>query len=390
MHTNGNAAAFIRRTTGSITRARCRLVSTLAATVMVVIPVAVVAAPASASTAATAQAAPGWHLVKQVHSGMNGDFTAVVAIGKTGGWAFNGTQVAGTEIPTAWQRIGNTWTRKPFPGKNGEEVVAAGATSPSNVWAFTDVGPGSRVLRWNGHKWSVVKTFTEPIGGAAVVSPEDVWVFGEPSIIEQLSAWCYNGHTWLRLGKNLDGGSAVAANNVWAFDGTSVDNWNGHRWSGTKVASLLPPKLKNGFNDPAVTGVYAQSASSVWAVGNGNLQDEGGPTVILHYNGHTWRKVAEGSFGYGTGPGQQQVSYDGHGGLWLPMPTTAAGPPSAYLIHYTDGKLIKAALPVSADRINVETVAPVAGSTQQLAGGFTHARGNYFGNVVAVILQYAG
>jgi hypothetical protein len=62
------------------------------------------------------------------------------------------------------------------------------------------------------------------------------------------------------------------------------------------------------LNDPAVVGIDAQAPGSVYAVGSGNAQDEGGPTVILHYNGHSWRRVAEGSFGIGTSP-LQQVSY---------------------------------------------------------------------------------
>jgi hypothetical protein len=271
-----------------------------------------------------------------------------------------------------------------FPGKSGETVVAAGATSPSDVWAFTDVGAGSRVLRWTGHKWSVVTTFPEPIGGAAVLGANDVWVFGQPGIIEQLGARHYNGHTWSRVVKNLDGGSALAANNVWAFAGTSVDHWNGRTWASTSVRSLLPPK--QFLNYPAVTGIYAQSANSVYAIGNGNRQDEGGPTVVLHYNGHTWSKVAEGDFGYGTLP-SQQVSSDGRGGLWLPMPGVLGAP--SYLVHYTSGKLTKAVLPAGAQFMTVESVARIPGTAQVLAGGFTHAKNTPFLKVVAVILQYS-
>jgi hypothetical protein len=331
-----------------------------------------------AISAAAAAPPPSWRIVKSVHSGAGGGFTAVVATGKAAGWAFD---TAGE--PTAWQRNGGTWTQVKFPGKSGEQVVAAGAASPSDVWAFTDVGTGGRALRWNGRTWSVVRTFPQPIGGAAVLAANDVWVFGQPGIIEQLGAWRYNGHAWTRVAKNLDGGSALAADDVWAFSGANVDHWNGRAWASTSVSGLLPRRTM--FNDPAVTGVYAQSARSVYAVGNGNLQDDGGPTVILHYNGRTWSKVAQGNFGYGTQP-SQQISPDGHGGLWLPMPG-ALGAPS-YLIHYAAGRLTAARLPLGARSINVESVAAVPGTAQVLAGGFTHAAGNPFGNVVAVILQY--
>jgi hypothetical protein len=214
-----------------------------------------------------AQAMPAkaatWHIVKQVRSGVAGDFTAVVATGKSTGWAFNGnTLAAPTTKPTAWRLKGGTWTRASFPGRQGEEAVATGAASPSDVWAFTDLGPGSRVLRWNGHTWSVAKAFGQPIGGASVAGGKDVWVFGQPEINQRLGVWHYNGHRWSRLSTSLDGGSALSATSVWAFRGTAVYHFNGHKWAKTSVARLLPKN--NGLNDPLVTGIYAhrQKAST--------------------------------------------------------------------------------------------------------------------------------
>jgi hypothetical protein len=340
--------------------------------------------------AGAAQATPAsgaaWSIVEQVHSGVTGDFTAVVATGKSTGWAFNGNAVAGPSTkPTAWQLNGSTWTRDAsFPGKRGEQVVAAGAASPSNVWAFTDVGVGSRVLRWNGHTWSVMRTFGQPIGGASVVSRKDVWVFGQPEINQQLGVWHYNGRRWASLGTRLDGGSALSATSVWAFGGKSVDHYNGKKWSRTSVARLLPGN--NGLNVPLVTGIYAQSATSVYAIGNGNQEDDGGPTVVLHYNGQHWRRVAEGNFGPGTPLGQQQISPDGSGGLWLPMP--GFGGQASYLVHYAGGNLTEATLPHGSHGIDVESIANIPGTTEMLAGGFTHKNYNPGLRVVAVILAY--
>jgi hypothetical protein len=371
--------------------ARAAGVATLAGPVVAGTAVAgiVVASTVVAGTG-VAQAAPAtsaaWHIVKQVHSGAAGDFTAVVATGTSAGWAFNGnTLAAPTTKPTAWRRSGSTWTRASFPGEEGEEVVAAGATSPSDVWAFTDVGAGSRVLRWNGHAWSVVKDFAFPIGGASVVGRKDVWVFGQPGINEQLGVWHYNGRRWSHLSTSLDGGSALSATSAWAFRGTAVFRYNGRTWAKTSVAKLLPKKLSNDLNDPILTGIYAQSATSVYAVGNGQAQDEGGPTVVLHYNGVSWSKVAQGNFGYGTQP-SQQISPDGSGGLWLPMP--GFGGFKSYVVHYSGGKLTEPALPHGANGIDVGSVANIPGTTEMLAGGFTHAENNPSLRVVAVILQY--
>ena len=344
----------------------------------------VMAASASATAAAPPVAAPHWHIVKSVKTDFSGGFTAVVTTGKTSAWAFDGQGL--TSPPAAWRLSGKTWTKVAFPGKKNEEVITAGASSPSNVWAFTDIsGAGSRVLHWNGAKWTVVKTFARQIGGASVVAGNDVWVFGEPFIPGSgLGAWHYNGHAWTQVGKNLEGGSALSATSVWAYSGTAVDHWNGHKWASTSVKSLLPPVVPGPLNDPSVVGILALSASNVYALGNGNLQDEGGPLVVLHYNGSKWSKVAQGNFSYGPGP---EVSSDGSGGLWLPMNNPVGG--ASYLVHYTAGKLVKATLPGSAATITIVSVARVPGSTQQLAGGFTHAAGNFGTNVVAVLLQYS-
>jgi hypothetical protein len=140
------------------------------------------------------------------------------------------------------------------------------------------------VLHYNGKAWSVAKTFGAPIGGASVAGKNDIWVFGAASFGRPaLGAWHFNGHTWKLTGKGLQCGSALSATNAWAFSGTKVYHFNGSRWAGTNLKSLLPAKQL--LNSPAVTGIIALSPGNVYAIGNGSLQDEGGPTVILHFNG---------------------------------------------------------------------------------------------------------
>lgn len=352
--------------------------------VAMITAVALVAAGAATATALAAPAAagPSWRIVKQVHNGPFGNFTAVTAVGRGGGWAFN----AGSS-PTAWRQSGSTWTQVRFPGLANEQVVAAGAASASDVWAFTNIpGTQSRVLVWNGSSWTVERTFSREIGGAVVLSASDVWVFGEPVVPGQgLGAWQYNGHTWSQpaSGHGLEGGSGLSASDIWAFDGADVAHWNGSTWSRTSVASLLPAKQQ--LNNPSVTGIYAQSRDSVYAIGNGNREDEGGPLIILHWNGLAWSRVAQASFGFGTQP-IQQVSSDGRGGFWLPTP--GSGGQKSYMLHYSAGQLTAAGLPGGPDRISVDAVALVPGTTELLGGGNTHAFANPGTNVVAVILQY--
>lgn len=337
--------------------------------------------PALAAPRSAQPMIPAWRVVKQVHNGAFGGFSVVIAVGKNGGWAFN----QGSK-PTAWRRSGSTWTRIPFPAQANERVVAAGATSATDVWAFTAGGGKSRALRWNGHAWTVQRSFAQQIGGATVISPGDVWVFGQPFVPGAgLGAWHYNGHAWSHVasGHGLEGGSALSAHDVWAFDGSDIAHWNGSTWSRTSVAHLLPARQQ--LNDPMVTGVFAQSRHSVYAVANGNDEDEGGPMVILHWNGHQWSKLAGGLYGFGVQP-VQPVSSDGHGGLWIPMP--GVGGQKSYLLHYSAGHLTAAALPGGVNRTTVDTVALIPGTSEMLAGGATHAYANPGANVTAVLLQY--
>ncbi len=349
--------------------------------------IALAAPPASATTASAAPAAPHWHMVKAVTAG-HGVFTEVLATGKNTGWAFGG-QFAAISADTAWRLSGGAWTRdKTFPGKNNETVVTAGATSPSDVWAFAyQLNGVSRVLHYNGKSWTVVKTFGAQIGGASVAGKNDIWVFGAGFGQPALGAWHYNGHTWKLTGKGLQGGSALSATNAWAFSGTKVYHFNGSKWAGTNLKSLLPAKQL--LNHPAVTGIIALSPGNVYAIGNGNLQDEGGPTVMLHFNGAGWKKVAAGSFGFGsmsTG-GAQQVAADGKGGLWLPMPGVDGQ--KSFVVHFAAGKLTPAALPGSPQAISVVSVSRVPGTAAQLASGAVFKAGQPGVNQTAVILQFS-
>jgi hypothetical protein len=343
------------------------------------VAVAGCAPAAMAAMTAPASAGPSWHIVKRVSSGPNGVFTAVTAVGRNGGWAFDGFSK-----PTAWERNGSTWTQVPFPGLTNETVVAAAASSATDVWAFTSDSGKSRALRWNGSDWTVVRSFSRQVGGAVVLGPSDVWVFGQPDVPgANLGAWHYNGHVWSQVtsGRDLEGGSGLSASDIWAFDGADVAHWNGSAWSRTSVAALLPAKQM--LNDPALRGIYEQSRHSVYAIANGQDQDDGGPLALLHWNGSAWSKVAGGNYGFGT---LQQFSSDGHGGLWLPMPGYASQ--KSYVLHYAGGHLTAAALPDGPNKITIDAVALVPGTTQVLGVGDTHDAFNPGAGVVGVILEY--
>jgi hypothetical protein len=361
------------------------------ATGLLIAGAATVGIASASNAAATApRATQHWRIVFKapkmgpISSAMQA-FTAVVATGRATGWAFDGTGFNVT--PTAWERTGGTWTKVAFAAQQNDVVDYAAASSPSNVWAFADSGlsgEASRALRWNGLKWTAVKSFLGTVQGASVLGPKDVWVYGILNNFNPaFGVLHYDGSTWKLVGKNISGGTALNDHDVWGFTQTTVQHWNGHKWTGASVKALLPPK--NAFNFPSVEGVLALSDTNVYALGNGNQQDDGGPLVVLHFNGIKWTKVATGLFGFG--PTNDQFSSDGSGGLWIAMHGGSGA--TSFLVHYAGGKLTKAVLPVSAPTINVNSVSRIPGTTQQLAGGFTHAANNLGKNQVAVLLQYS-
>jgi hypothetical protein len=270
---------------------------------------------------------------------------AVVATGKTTGWAFLGNG-------TAYQRVSATaWKKAAFPGGNGY-VNAAAASSPSNVWAaFQSTAGGSQVDRWNGSKWSVVKSFPGSVTSLSVLGPNDVWAFGGVSYGE--GVFHFNGRSWAEVSSTLSGGSATSDRNVWAYSGTQLAHYDGRQWTETDVAGLFPAVSGNNV-PPRLTGILALARNNVFAVGVGWGGHFGGPAVVLHFNGHGWSLAATGLGVLGP---NAPVS-DGKGGLWM---TSDTHQNYEVLLHYSAGQIVDAGEPF-------RSVASIPGTAEALGG----------------------
>lgn len=328
---------------------------------------AAAAVPAGAAAARGESATPAsWQTVLSVPGSDDPAFTAVTATGSRHAWAFESPGDASSP-PAAWRLTPAGWKSALSPGKDGETVTAAGASRRHNVWAFTQEGTRSRAFRWNGTRWADAGSFTRDVGATVVLSSRDVWAFGAPNSARNgLGARHYNGHRWKRIrsGHWLNAGSALSAHSIWAVGGKKVAHWNGHRWHKTSVAAIIPSNTQ--FCHPTVTGIYASSATSVWAVGAGNCEDEIGPGFLLHYDGHQWGRVAHASFGAPVG-----VVPDGSGGLWIPSFTGSGGP--VHMVHYSGRQLQNARMPVSSSKLRLLGIAAVPQRTTAFAVGATFA-----------------
>ena len=308
---------------------------------------------ASAAWAATTPAKlPSWHVLETVN-GSSRDFGAIVATGPASGWALV------DNASYAYERTGvTTWKKVPYPGGNGVSVAAAAATSASDVWAFTNIaGARSQAVELVRGKWTVRKTLGGYVNAVSVLAANDVWVFGSTA------TYHYNGSTWAKVAGGASGGGALSASDYW-LAGASGQTTVTHAKNGKKVTfnlvGLLPASSKNGLNDPQVAGVYAASDTNVYVIGNGRAQDAGGPVVILHYDGHAWKKLA--SYGIGN---PQGITPDGAGGLWIPVGWAGGGA----ILHYSRGAITATTLPSPGrdESTYPDGVSRIPGTTQALA-----------------------
>jgi hypothetical protein len=336
-------------------------------------------AGAMAATAANAAtiARPGWHTVG-FNAGFKGAVSAVVATGKTTGWAF----VNGASGPLAYERTGAaSWKQVTFPalkrgpGEGPGDIMAAGASSPSNVWALEMTNFGTYAYKFNGHKWTAEKAFFTGWPAVTVLSPTDVWVFSNYFGNSATGVWHFNGTKWTDVSPGFGGGYARTGSDVWAFNfGTTVGHYNGKKFTTQNLARLLPAATPKG--KPRIVDVLALAADNVYAVGIGsdspvgNPYAEGGPFVVLHYNGGTWRKVATANYDDLYNAVTQRIASDGKGGFYFIAGTEV----QLTLLHYSNGKISQATpLGNEPQPLNIVTVSQLPGTDQVLAGGYVHA-----------------
>lgn len=232
----------------------------------------------------------------------DGELSGVAAVSSHDAWAVGFTgqiEAAKPKLrPLALRWNGQKWQREPvLGGKTGYRVTAVSASSASNAWlvAATLSGNGTRLLHWNGSKWSA-KAFTPPAGlyvsGIATTSRELAWITGTRTISDGTVTSSYaarwNGSAWKATATpqshqyTLLSGVTAAGRTAWAA-GERLANtttfqvvpeilrWNGRAW----VAQHTPNPA--GQPSGGQSGLDAISAaSSSFAVTVGSYHADGG------------------------------------------------------------------------------------------------------------------
>jgi hypothetical protein len=333
---------------------------------------------ASALASSGVGAAPRFHVIAT--TSRDTTLTSVVAPSSRSQWAFGGRELSKAMPPVALKRIGNRWTQAELPATAKGTIVCAGATSPSDVWAFEgeQFGPGvadtAAALQLRSGHWVVRHNFGDFfLTGCNVVSQTDVWAFGSTGAGPAIGTWHLHGSTWTHMTSSpaeyLGQASVVSGNNIWAtgWDGKEgvLAHWNGSAWKADRSVLKALPKPSATVN-VRVASVTALSSSSLWVeavVGRENSQGEWhyGP-VVVHYNGSRWTRVAASAYGYYL----PAAVPDGHGGWWSAgYPALGPGTSSmTHVLHGSHGHWVKVGLPKARHGylLNVTCIANARGS----------------------------
>jgi hypothetical protein len=320
--------------------------------------------------------------------------TAVVALSRQSAWAFGAGFNSADPVdvyPAGLRWNGHRWTKVSFPKSiSTDEIGCAGASSATNarraptVWAFAGSyatyipARAGGALQLAGGRWKLVKRFPAGIvGGCLVENPSEIWVFGDPFVLPGpgLGTWHLHGHTWTHVktgGYTLGAASAIGADDVWAEGENSLirpvaAHWNGRTWArNTQLIKALGKVASNEWF--LVGGINALSRNDVWlrvfAVHN-PLGKATVSTLVRHWTGRAWQKVAPADFGYYL-PGAVR---DGHGGWWADVLVNPLSQSEhTRLLHAVRGRWSGVPVSIRGCRsAEIGPLAPVPGSTSVLA-----------------------
>ncbi|HEX3272635.1 MAG TPA: hypothetical protein VHR15_18460 [Ktedonobacterales bacterium] len=230
---------------------------------------------------------------------------------------------------SAWKVIASPT----FPIPAGSSTIRASLAAISgisarDVWAVGEIqGSGSLIEHWDGSAWKIIvgATPSDPyasyqgLSDVAAIAANDVWAVG-PGISGLGTRGCgadqpsplmehWNGSRWLNVPIASPGTATFAlsqiagsaTNDVWAVGGMVamttrthvfitpiIEHWDGVRWS-------ISPN-SSGPTAFGLAGVAARPGVA-WAVGQGELTNGHGPTIVQQWNGSRWAQVTSPSPG---------------------------------------------------------------------------------------------
>src|SRR5215472_6233861 len=276
---------------------------------------------------------------------------------------------------------GNAWARVPLPSELGAYVqatVSLSASSPANAWLFGTHGT-TGALRWTGAGWVLQKIPSWILrrgssgtisARSAVFGPGNVWVF---SLGAGPYAAHYSGRSWakVKLPAVPTDESAVAPDDIWALGTASVLHWNGTKWTTT---GLPGPPLPTGAT-VSYSNLTAAGPDDAWLLRTISFPSRIPVTVVMHWNGKSWRTVASPADIVGS------IAPDGHGGLWA---TGIDVNPGGFwlLYHLVAGHWTTEYPPAGVDNHAPEILTWIRGTRSLWAAGSAFTPKGYYGVIL--------
>jgi hypothetical protein len=317
------AAASARRRGSKLHRSR-RLLRLRTLMVPLLAAGVLIGSGAGASSAATCAS---WAGEQPPGPGTFSALNGVASVSACSAWAvgYYNNNTADQTMIDYWN--GSSWVQQSSPDPGGSAVhnVLQGvtATSARNAWAvgyYMDGKSNATLIEhWNGKTWTRVPSPSpgkpSSLGAVTAISATNAWAVGQyytrrTGFLSLIEHW--NGHTWKQVrGPKVDGidqlnsVAAISASDIWAvgffYNGSSyrtlTDHWNGRTWE-----HVSSPNPGGKPRDNVLEGVTVTSARNAWAVGTTNTSFET-RTMILHWNGSTWKQVTSPDPYFDTGLG---------------------------------------------------------------------------------------
>ncbi len=318
--------------------------------------------------------------------------SGVTALSARDAWAV-GVSFAFAPVALRWN--GHAWLQVPSPAISSYAGFdAASATSGRDAWAVGWAAGGGQTLteHWDGTQFIVVPSPSPGTGpgrnilrGVAATSARNAWAVGIYSFLGPDSTRTlilhWNGLAWLQVpspnparGKpggsppvanSLQGVAALSATDAWAVGSntepgiqskTLIVHWNGHTWK--RAQSPNPTHASE------LTALSATSARNVWAVGS-YFDGHGDQTLIEHWNGRSWTRVpSPDPAGFWHGNTLTGVTAISARDAWAVGSYRSHGVDGIFILHWNGSTWKKVATPTpdgvgGADELNAVAAASV-------------------------------
>ena len=210
----------------------------------------------------------------------------------------------------------------PAPTPICATVASASGVATNDIWAVGSINSARdvHIRHYNGSQWSVsTPAFLQPppagarrlrttgLNAVTAVAGNDVWAAGRAEYSDSVRRAIiehWNGSAWSLVsgpttsGSVINGLYAQSATNVWAVGANGAGGTLATRWNGSAWTTVATPNANTLNKLAAVSGT---SPSDVWAVGSSIRSTTDGVsqyrTLIEHFNGTSWSVVPSPNVG---------------------------------------------------------------------------------------------